>query len=139
LLTGEIVKLRPENLNKCFSFWDFEKDEVKKKRIVDEINANIRMMFVYAVNDEYVAGFSLKPINEIQIYFAYLVVREDMRNQGIGSLLIDYAVTYAKQNKYKEISLKVDVDNINAKRLYERKGFIPSQKNDEKILMIREL
>ena len=113
--------------------------KLRKKRIVDEINANIRMMFVYAVNDEYVAGFSLKPINEIQIYFAYLVVREDMRNQGIGSLLIDYAVTYAKQNKYKEISLKVDVDNINAKRLYERKGFIPSQKNDEKILMIREL
>lgn len=79
-------------------------------------------MFVYAINDEYVAGFSFKPINERQIYLAYLVVRRDLRNKGIGSLLMDYAVTYAKKNKFKEITLKVDVENIEAKRLYIKKG-----------------
>jgi ribosomal protein S18 acetylase RimI-like enzyme len=139
LITGEIIELRPENLNKCFSFWDFGKDEIKKKRITGEINANIRTMFVYVVNEEYVAGFSIKPINEIQVYLAYLVVREDLRNQGIGSLLIDYTVTYAKKNKIKEISIQVDVDNINAKRLYERKGFVPCQEDNERIRLLKAL
>jgi ribosomal protein S18 acetylase RimI-like enzyme len=66
-------------------------------------------------------------------------VREDLRNQGIGSLLIDYAVNYAKKNRFKEISIQVDVDNINAKRLYERKGFIPCQEDNQRIRLLKVL
>lgn len=96
-------------------------------------------MFIYVLGGEYVAGFSIKAINEIRAYLAYLVVRENFRNQGIGNLLIDYAIDYSKKKQFREILTQVDVCNINAKRLYEKKGFIPIQEDNQIIKLLKTL
>lgn len=41
------------------------------------------------------------------------------RNQGIGHILLDYLIEEAKSLG----SLGVDIDNLRARHLYEKKGF----------------
>jgi ribosomal protein S18 acetylase RimI-like enzyme len=120
----EIVQVTSKNLDKCFAFWDFEHDTIKKARIIEELESEKRMMFACIKDDNYIAGFSLKFISNSRAYLAYLVVKNEYRNKGIGSLCIDYAIEYAKKHRSKEIFIKVDNENIHAKRLYERKGFL---------------
>lgn len=52
-----------------------------------------------------------------------MIVKDEYRNRGIGSSIIDYLIAYAKRLGYEEISLGVDTDNLNARHLYEKKGF----------------
>ncbi|WP_312890818.1 GNAT family N-acetyltransferase [Paenibacillus endophyticus] len=59
-----------------------------------------------------------------RIYLSRMIVKEEHRNLGIGGIIIDYLIDYAKQLGYQEIALGVDTDNLNAKHLYEKKGFI---------------
>ncbi|MFG6147605.1 GNAT family N-acetyltransferase [Halobacillus sp. B23F22_1] len=42
---------------------------------------------------------------------------------GIGSIIVDYLTDYAKQLGYEEITIGVDIGNLNARHLYEKKGF----------------
>ena len=45
-------------------------------------------------------------------------------NQGIGSKLIDWGIDELKKRSYVHVSLWVLEENMNARRFYERKGFI---------------
>jgi len=51
------------------------------------------------------------------------IVKAEYRNRGIGGILADYLIDYAKQPGYEEISVGVDLDNLVARHLYEKKGF----------------
>ena len=52
-------------------------------------------------------------------------VSKNYWGQGIGSLLLDTLVTWAKQTGVvKKINLRVRSDNVRAITLYERKGFV---------------
>ncbi|WP_345952033.1 GNAT family N-acetyltransferase [Mucilaginibacter sp. PAMB04274] len=53
-----------------------------------------------------------------------LFVDEPYRNQGIGKMIIEYALKFAKQNNAKYVQLETSVDNYAAQRLYESIGFI---------------
>ncbi|WP_237389746.1 GNAT family N-acetyltransferase [Bacillus sp. USDA818B3_A] len=50
-------------------------------------------------------------------------VKEEYRNRGIGGIIVDFLIDYAKQLGYEEITLGVDTDNLNARHLYKKKGF----------------
>jgi len=41
----------------------------------------------------------------------------------IGGIIIDYLIDYAKRLNYEEMSIGVDIDNLIARHLYEKKGF----------------
>jgi diamine N-acetyltransferase len=58
-----------------------------------------------------------------RIYLSRMIVKEEYRNRGIGGISVDYLIDYAKQLGYEEITLGVDTDNLNARHLYEKKGF----------------
>lgn len=131
----KIIEVTPNNLEDCFAFWDFKDDKEKKSRIVDELKNKRRKMFACVIGNEYVAGFSISVKNSLVLHFSYLTVKGEYRGNGIGSLCIDYAIQIAKQQKLKGVSLKVDMDNDGAKRLYERKGFILQEKRKERMIM----
>lgn len=55
-----------------------------------------------------------------------IAVKSDMRGHGIGSTLIEMIKQYAHNNDYTSIRLDVIDTNSDAKRLYERLGFKPT-------------
>jgi GNAT superfamily N-acetyltransferase len=53
-----------------------------------------------------------------------LYVRPELRDQGIGSALLDAAVTVVRENEGGEIHINVDEIDTDTRRFYERHGFI---------------
>ena len=56
------------------------------------------------------------------IHLEDLIVREDRRGQGVGSLLLKRVVDYAKEHKVRRLGWEVLDWNTNAIRFYESKG-----------------
>lgn len=73
--------------------------------------------YVFEMND------SDYTIPNQRIYLSRLIVKQEYRNRGIGSELIDFVIEKAKKMGYKELSVGVDKDNEAALHLYQKKGF----------------
>ncbi|KKO89984.1 GNAT family acetyltransferase [Sphingobacterium sp. Ag1] len=58
-----------------------------------------------------------------EFYIDSIAVAPIARGKGIGTELLNYAITHAKQNGFKKVGLLVDLENPNAQKLYERIGF----------------
>lgn len=52
-----------------------------------------------------------------------MVVASQVRQQGVGSQLLEYACRFAKDHGVKRITLFTDVDNLAAQRFYIKHGF----------------
>lgn len=128
---NSIRRIQRSELQNCFSFWNFENDSEKRKRIECEIDNKIRAMYAYILNGKYVAGMSLCPVDNKTIYLSYLVVNEEYRNQGIGTKMINHARQISKNDGYSYVILKVDSDNKKAERLYKKLGFVAIEKSCE--------
>jgi len=57
------------------------------------------------------------------LYIDDLVVTKDLRGQGLGKLLMDYAVTEAGKENCQGLRLCTGVDNHDGRRFYEREGW----------------
>lgn len=136
---NSIRQIQRGELQNCFSFWDFENNSEKRKRIEREIDNKIRTMYAYVLNGKYVAGMSLCPVDNKTIYLSYLVVKEEYRNQGIGTKMIKYALQTVKNEGYSYVILKVDNDNTEAEKLYKKLGFTVIEKSCEITKMRIEL
>ncbi len=132
---NSIKRLQRSEIQKCFSFWDFENNSEKRNRIECEVEKEIRTMYAYILKDKYVAGMSLSPMDNKTIYLSYLVVNEEYRNQGIGTKMIRYACQTSKKEGYSCIVLNVDNDNTEAERLYKKLGFGVIGKSSERTEM----
>lgn len=126
-----IRQIHCSELQNCFSFWDFENNSEKRKRIESEIDNKIRTMYVYVLNGKYVAGMSLRPVDSKTVYLSYLAVNEKCRDQGIGTKMINHARQICKNEGYSYVLLKVDNDNTEAERLYKKLGFDVIEKSCE--------
>ena len=65
------------------------------------------------------------------VYLQDLCVREDVRNKGIGTVLIRAAKDYGKEHKADFIRTQVFPGNIDGMRFYERNGFCEMMKTIE--------
>ena len=127
----EIIQLVPENYHRCLNIWDMENRQELAKVFYDDLLSGNRVIYVYIENNEYLGEGSIvyernDPDYSIpgkRLYFSRLIVKDSYRNQGIGSILIDYIINKAVEMGYKEISVGVDKKNTGAMRLYQRKGF----------------
>jgi GNAT superfamily N-acetyltransferase len=54
---------------------------------------------------------------------AALVVDEDFRGQGIGSLLVKRAEEWARENQFPLLRVRTNVKRTDTHRFYEREGF----------------
>ena len=90
-----------------------------------------RLTYVYLENGEYIGEVSLVfdmndsdyTILNKRVYLSRLIVKEDFRQKGIGTKLIQYITNIAKELNYEEISVGVDLDNYKALKLYVNNGF----------------
>lgn len=55
-----------------------------------------------------------------------MIIAKEYQSRGVGSLLISYAKSFAKDNECKRITLLTDFENIRAHKFYEMNGFTKS-------------
>ena len=112
-----------------------EKNKELKDRFYSELQNKNRITFVYTKDEEYIAEVSIVfnkndedyTIPGKRIYISRIIVKKDFRGKGYGKKLMNYAIDYAKNNEYKEISLGVNLDNYIAFKLYVDLGFTKIQ------------
>jgi ribosomal protein S18 acetylase RimI-like enzyme len=143
LFIMEKFKIHPitlDELNKCSSFWDDTSPDSKLARL---IQTGERQAFVYCQDGEYVGGFTIsirEGENGRHGHFSYFSVRSDLRNNGIGKRMLEYAYNFLNGKDIHTITLNVHNNNPSAKRLYERQGFVyVCDLTDDKFRMKKEI
>jgi ribosomal-protein-alanine N-acetyltransferase len=71
------------------------------------------------------AGFLCCRLWPGTLQIATIAVRSDLRRQGLGAMLIRFALDEAAREGAHEVTLDVRVSNLSARRLYQRMGFMP--------------
>ena len=64
-----------------------------------------------------------------------MVVLSSSRGRGLGSQLIDYAISEAKKVGCKRITLLTDIENTKAQSFYQKKGFVKSKMTPYRLLL----
>jgi len=132
MINYTIEKLLPENYDKCNNIWDMSEYPKYAKRFYNDLLSGNRIIFVYIENGEYLGegalvfdkdGDSDYTIKSKRIYVSRMNTKAEYRNRGIGGIILDYLIDYAKGLGFEEISVGVNKDNAVAKHLYEKKGF----------------
>lgn len=147
-----IIKLELKDYFKCENIWNMTRNpDMTKKWYGELVNGN-RITFVYTENDVFIGEGSLVfnrgdadyTIPGKRIYLSRMIVKAEHRNRGIGGIIIDFLIDYAKRLGYEEMSLGVDTNNINARHLYEKKGFtnvifLGEDDNGEYVKLLRKI
>lgn len=98
---------------------------------VAEKDGNV-LGYIFCVHQQYIGNNSLTDIKTL--YIDDLCVDENARGMNIGRSLYNYAVDYARENGFYNVTLNVWADNINAVKFYEKFGLKIQKIGMEKIL-----
>jgi [ribosomal protein S18]-alanine N-acetyltransferase len=71
------------------------------------------------------AGFLCYGLGADTLQIATIAIRADLRRQGLGAMLIHFALNEAARAGVLEVTLDVRLSNLAARRLYHRMGFVP--------------
>ncbi len=100
---------------------------------------------IVAENDGDVVGY-LVAWGGKEVHIANIAVAKELRNQGVGSRLMQEVLQFAKSQSAINVFLEVRVSNINAQRFYRRFGFVPTyvrkgyyENGEDAIVMEREV
>ncbi len=96
-------------------------DYNKALKLFAQMQDNI---YIAELNQQVAGFFTIRPdgVGNIGAYIRMLAVDSACRGRGIGAQLIDYAGHIAASN-IPNLFLICSVDNIDARRFYERNGF----------------
>lgn len=103
-------------LQTCFDdFWSYN--------ILKSELENPNSKYIVAKMEETIIGFAgiIDTLDQMEI--TNIVVRKDMRNKGIGNILLNKLIQLSKGNQKNTIFLEVNSNNLNAIKLYEKNGF----------------
>ncbi len=98
---------------------------------VAEKDGNV-LGYIFCVHQQYIGNNSLTDIKTL--YIDDLCVDKNARGMNIGRSLYNYAVDYARENGFYNVTLNVWADNINAVKFYEKLGLKIQKIGMEKIL-----
>ena len=94
-----------------------------KQSIEEELN-NETSLFLVAKEENEVIGYIGMSIVIDEGYIFNVAVRENHRNKGVATALINELVTYGKKNNFCFITLEVRESNLPAISLYSKFGFL---------------
>ena len=80
--------------------------------------------FLVAIENNEVVGYIGMSIVIDEGYIFNVAVKENSRNKGVATALINELVTYGKKNNFSFITLEVRESNEPARSLYSKFGFI---------------
>jgi len=98
---------------------DEEEDAIRKYIY----NSSVYTLY-YKPQKDPIAVIAISRANESEIEIKNIGVLESFRNNGIGSLLINYVKEIAYKENYTEIIVGTADSGINQIRFYERNGFV---------------
>ncbi len=94
-----------------------------KEQIENDFKNNVFTRYFIYLEKNNIIGF----INYYDLYDRYeianLYVKEENRNQKIGSKLLEKVIKLGEQQQIKNITLEVKKDNVYAIKLYEKNKF----------------
>ena len=112
---SDLLDIKPILSSSFDDFWNYNilKSELE--------NANSK--YIVAKNGENIIGFAgiIDTVDVMEI--TNIVVRKDMRNKGVGKLLLKNLIKLSKKNNKNTIYLEVNSNNTTAIKLYENNGF----------------
>ncbi len=98
-------------------------EKFKQNKIKNDFEQNIFSKYFIYMEKSNIIGF----INYYDMYerfeLSYIEVKEEYRNQKIGSKLIEHLIEIAQSKDVDNITLEVNINNIYAIKLYEKYGF----------------
>ena len=106
-------------------------NEFQYNKFYKEILSGNRAVYIYSIDDEYIAEISLVYENDDgdytipgkRAYVSRLVVKKSFRRRGIGKELVNFIKTEAERQGFAELSIGVNLDNYGAIKLYAESGF----------------
>lgn len=108
--------LTVENL--CFAIpWS-------RQSFMDEIQQNKHARYLVAVCDGRIVGYAGIWIVCDEGHITNIAVHPDFRKAGIGSMLLTALIETAQIEGAKDLTLEVRKNNIEARMLYEKFGFV---------------
>ena len=91
-------------------------------------------LFRCLVDDGTVKGsVAIKRIDEDTCELKALYLSDDLRGQGLGYKLLDRAVNFARNAGYKRVVLDSMSKYEDARRLYDRYGFVPTGRYNDNV------
>jgi len=92
-----------------------------------------KMLWYYLTHfRELITAVSLPEGKQGEYYISTIALHSSQRGQGVGTMIILDEIETARRLDAKRVSLIVDKNNLSAKKLYERLGFIVDQSSTKK-------
>jgi len=101
---------------------------------IEQIISDHNSHLFFAINDqgEYTGmitvGFYISPTGK-KSWVEDVLVDEVSRGKGIGKLLVEFAINFAKERKATTLMLTSNPSRINANKLYQKLGFQQKETN----------
>ena len=94
-----------------------------KQSLEEEMNNETSLFLVAKEENEVICYIGMSIVID-EGYIFNVAVRENHRNKGVATALINELVTYGKKNNFSFITLEVRESNLPAISLYSKFGFI---------------
>ncbi|MGB7980910.1 MAG: GNAT family N-acetyltransferase [Candidatus Nanopelagicales bacterium] len=133
--------------------FDFNTEFQSPTPTTNELAARFRRLLalpeviVLLAGDEEPVGFALLTLRPTPYFdgplaqLEELYVRPQLRNQGLGTALLDVTIRLVRDRDAGEVHINVDEVDIDTRRFYERHGFVNIEPGEEHRMLfyLREL
>lgn len=121
----KISKMTLEDLNSIKDILTSEFDDFWNYNILkDELECENSYIIVAKNSENNIVGFAGLKIILDEADIMNIVVKKSFRNNKIGSILLEYLISYSKNMNLKTITLEVNENNLSAIHLYNKFSFI---------------
>lgn len=121
---------------------EFEPNPEAQRKALSKIILDPKIgIILVAKDDEKILGMINLLFTESTALGSKVAILEDMvvlpksRSEGVGSKLMDYAISEAKKEGCKRITLLTDIENTKAQSFYQKKGFVKSKMMPYRLLL----
>ncbi len=121
---------------------EFEPNPEAQRKALSKIVLDPKIgIILVARDDEKILGMINLLFTESTALGSKVAILEDMvvlhksRSEGVGSKLMDYAISEAKKEGCKRITLLTDIENTKAQSFYHKKGFVKSKMTPYRLLL----
>jgi GNAT superfamily N-acetyltransferase len=115
---------------------EFEPNSEAQRKALSKIILDSKIgIILVARDDEKILGMTNLLFTESTALGSKVAILDTSRGQGIGSKLIDYAISEAKKEGCKRITLLTDIENTKAQAFYQKKGFMKSKMTPYRLLL----
>lgn len=118
LMTKEDLEYLCNHLTQFDEFWT-------SNLLKSEFENDMTTCIVARITDDSkeIVGFASLWEPPFEIHINNIVVRKDMRNNKVGSFLMEKLIEISNEKKKDELTLEVNIKNIPAIKLYEKYNF----------------